>query len=185
MRLRVVLLFALNVFPGRSSEAQSSAETATPSAQCARLNQEAMEWVGQGRAGEAERLLSQRLANLDGADPVCAGLVANNIAARLLISGRLADAERLALRSVRAFEQVFPSDDLLLLRPLQNLAASRFEQGEIGEARQAFRRMQAIHTTRPQDRWLVQSMAGTLLAAVGKLPEAESEFVTALEMLQQ
>jgi len=185
MRLRLVFLLALVFFHGRSAEAQSTAETAPLSPQCAKLNQEVMERVAQGRSEEVERLLSVRLANLDGTDPVCAGLVANNLAARLLISGRLADAERMALRSVRAFEQAFPSDDPVLLRPLQILAASRFEQGEIGEARKAFRRMQAIQTTRPQDRWLVQSMAGTLLATVGKLPEAESEFATALETLQQ
>src|SRR5215471_14874827 len=110
MRLRLVLLFALVAFPGRSAGAQSTAETGPLSAQCARLNQEAMERVAQGRSGEVERLLSPRLANLDGTDPVCTGLVANNIAAGLLNAGRLADAERMALGSVRAFEQAFPSD---------------------------------------------------------------------------
>ena len=185
MRFRLALLYALIGFPGGSAEPQSTAKTAPLSAECAGLNQEATERIAQGRSAEVERLLSLKVVNPGGAGPVCTGLVANNIAARLLISGRLADAERMALRSVRAFETGFSSDDPVLLRPLQILAASRFEQGKIGEARQAFRRMEAVQTTRPQDRWIVQGMAGALLAAEGKLPEAESELVTALEMLHQ
>jgi hypothetical protein len=61
---------------------------------------------------------------------------------RSSVSGRLADAERLAERSVLILEKTYTTNDVMLL--LQILAASRFEQGKTARAREAFKRMQAI-----------------------------------------
>jgi hypothetical protein len=81
-----------------------------------------------------------------------------------MVSGRMEEAEAMAERSVHTLELSLPPYDPGLLRPLQILAAARFER-ETGKAREAFRKMQAIRTTRTEDRWLVHAMAGPLLEA--------------------
>ena len=130
-------------------------------------------------------MLSAALANGDRADHVCAGLAMNNIAALLLVSGRLAQAEVMAERSVHTLDESFPPDDPALMRPLQVLAAIRFQRGKIARAREAFRRMQSIRTTQPEDRALVNAMAAALLEAQGRWPEAESQYVAAIQALKE
>jgi hypothetical protein len=49
----------------------------------------------------------------------------------------------------------------MLLRPLEALAAARFEQGKTARAREAFKRMQAIRIPRPEDIALVHGTAAT------------------------
>jgi hypothetical protein len=60
-------------------------------------------------------MLSVAPANADRRDHVCAGLMMNNIAALLLASGRLSEAEATVARSVHMFEETFPPDDLVPL----------------------------------------------------------------------
>jgi len=109
----------------------------------------------------------------------------NNLAAVLQVSGRLAEAEVMAERSVRTFDLSLPPDDPALLRPLHTLAAARFEQGKIARARETFKRMESIRTTRPDDRALVNAMAAALLEAQGKWPEAESHYSAAIQALKE
>lgn len=109
----------------------------------------------------------------------------NNIAALLLVSGRSAEAEAMATRSVHTLEHSFPPDNPALLRPLQILAAAQFERGKTARAREAFHRMLAIRNTRPEDRALVCGMAASLLEAEGKLPEAESQYSAAIQALKE
>src|SRR5579862_7794104 len=110
------------------SSAQPQADTRAPqSPECMRLNQNALGQVARGVPIDAQTKLSATLDNSVRLDQVCAGLIMNNVAAFLLAAGRLADAERMAARSVRALEQSLSPTDLALLRPLQILTAVQFE----------------------------------------------------------
>jgi tetratricopeptide (TPR) repeat protein len=95
-------------------------------------------------------------------------------------SGRYAEAEIFAERSVKALEKSYPSDDPVLLLPLRMLATTRFEQGKTGKARVAFRRMQSIRIERPEDRALVSGMSAAFLLAAGRRREAEAEYFATL-----
>jgi tetratricopeptide (TPR) repeat protein len=108
----------------------------------------------------------------------------NNLAALVALSGRIIEAERLAQRSVNILEKIYPPDDPVLLRPLQILAAARFEQGKFTRAREAFNRMRLIRLDRPEDRALVHGMAGSLLHIEHKPQEAETEYFAAIGALE-
>ncbi|MGH9664116.1 MAG: tetratricopeptide repeat protein, partial [Bryobacteraceae bacterium] len=179
--IAVSIALGLNpaIFAGEA--AQTEAGYTIPSEACAALNHIAMTEVANGQLEDAEAALSAALAS----DPqrpehACAGLVLNNLAAVMSASGRMAEAETLAVQSLRILEESFPLDDPILLRPLHILAAARLEQGKTAAARQAFKRMQAIHVRRPEDRALVHGMAAVLLHAEGRHKEAEPEYLTAL-----
>jgi tetratricopeptide (TPR) repeat protein len=101
------------------------------------------------------------------------------MAAFMFVAGRIADAERLAERSVQILEKASSPNDELLMSPLQVLAATRFEQGKTARAREAFKRMQAIPIQRPEDSAKVHWTAGALLEAEGRRPEAEAEYLAA------
>jgi tetratricopeptide (TPR) repeat protein len=185
MRFRQILLYGLFAFVSRSAEPQVPTAAAPLSAACIRLNHDALARVARGQSAEAESLLFAALAGSGGQDRVCAGVVMYNIAALLMVSGRMEEAEAMAERSVRTLEDCLPPGDPGLLRPLQILAATRFEQGKTGKAREAYRKMEAIRTTWPEDRWLVHAMAGPLLVAELKIPEAESEYFAAFQALKE
>jgi hypothetical protein len=73
----------------------------------------------------------------------------------------------------------------VLLRPLQILAATSFEQGMMGKARAVFKRMQSIRIQRPDDRALLYGMAAVLSEAEGRLSEAEADYLAALNEWQK
>lgn len=184
MRFSSVLLYALTAFAGRSVQAQIASE-APISLACTKLSEDALTRVAQGQSRETENMLSAALANDDRLGHVCAGLVMNKMAAFLSDAGRLAEAEVMAQRSVHTLDESFPPNDLALLRPLQVLAAIQFQRGKIARAREAFRRMQSIRTTQPEDRALVNAMAAALLAAEGRWPEAEAQYTAAIQALKE
>jgi tetratricopeptide (TPR) repeat protein len=147
-------------------------------AACVELNQTAAAQITNGQFALAESLLSTALSSgLDRSGDSCAGVVLNNMAALLSIQGRIAEAERFAERSVHILEARYPPDALVLLRPLSVLASVRFEQGKLGGAREAFKRMQIIRTETPADRALVHATAAVLLDAEGRLADAEAEYL--------
>jgi tetratricopeptide (TPR) repeat protein len=153
---------------------------------CGELNHIASVYATHGLIGEAEGALSAALPReTGGAGDSCVGVTLNNLAAVALLSGRAADAEHFAERSIDVLEKSHPSNDPLLLRPLRILAASRFEQGKTRRAREAFDRMRLIPIERPEERAEVHGMAAALLHAGGKLREAESEYREALNALEQ
>jgi tetratricopeptide (TPR) repeat protein len=153
---------------------------------CRELNHIAYVYATHGLIAEAEGALSADLPHeTGGAGGTCVGVLLNNLAAVALLSGRAADAEHFAERAINVLEKSHPSNDPLLLRPLRNLAASRFEQGKTGRAREAFERMRLIPTERPEERAEVHSMAAVLLHVGGKLMQAESEYRAALNALEQ
>jgi tetratricopeptide (TPR) repeat protein len=153
---------------------------ASGSAACVELNQTVMTQLASGQLTQAELTVSAVLAaGGDRSSESCAGRVLNNMAVFLSIAGRPADAERLAERSVLILEKVYAPDDVALLRPLQVLAAARFELGKTAKAREALNKMQSIRVERSEDQALVHGMAAALLEREGKRPEAEAEYLAA------
>jgi hypothetical protein len=153
---------------------------------CAELNKTAITQVANGRLKEAELALTAYLTSgADDARPACAGLVLNNMAAFMSISGRPRDGARLAEQSVQTLEKVYSRNDPALLRPLQILAATSFDQGMMRKAREAFKRMQSIRIERSEDRALLKGIAAILSEAEGRLPEAETEYLAALQAWQE
>jgi tetratricopeptide (TPR) repeat protein len=166
--------------------AQSVARSAAVTAACVDLNQAVLTQVANGRLNEAELTVSAALASGDDhAQDACAGVILNNMAAIMAVSGRLADAERLAERSVLILEKTYSPTDTTLLRPLQILAAARFEQGKTARAREAFKRMQAIRIQRPEDSALVHGTAAMLLEAEGRRQEAEAEYLASIRAWEE
>jgi tetratricopeptide (TPR) repeat protein len=153
---------------------------------CVELNRTAMTQAANGKLKEAELALTAFLASgANQAQPACAGIVLNNMAALLSVSGRSEDGARLAERAVQTLEKAYFPNDPALLPPLQILASASFELGMIGKAREAFKRMQSIRVQRPEDHALLYGMAAALSEAEGKLPDAEANYLAALQEWQK
>jgi tetratricopeptide (TPR) repeat protein len=147
-----------------------------PVAACAKLNQTFVTQMANGQFSEGETALSAALASrADHADDACTALILNNMAGLLSVLGRVAEAERLAERSVAILEKI--PNDSVLLRSLQILAAIRFEEGKIARAREALKRMQSIRIQRLEDSALVHGTAAAFLQDEGRRPEAEAEYI--------
>jgi tetratricopeptide (TPR) repeat protein len=185
MRRPSILLFCFaSIVVERAIFAQAPHENS--SAGCEIPNQTAVQYVKQGHSQEAESLLVQNLSELEqmGFGAECVGLVLNNLAALMLSSGRLAEAEIFAEKSVDILERRHSPKDSLLLRPLQILSAARFEQGKLRKAREAFQKMQAIPTAQLGDQALVHDLAAALLQAEGRWTEAESQYLASMSALE-
>jgi hypothetical protein len=145
---------------------QSVTKYVPVSAACVELHQTVTAQIAAGKPAEGELAVSAFLASGgDHTQEPCVGLLLSNMAAFMSVTGRLADAERLAERSVLILEKTYAPNDAMLLRPLQILAAARFEQGKTARAREAFKRMQAIGIQRPEDGALVHGTAAALARA--------------------
>jgi len=101
------------------------------------------------------------------------------------VSGRLAEAERLAEQSVRVLEKLYQPTDRILLRPLQMLAAARLEAGKTARAREAVKRILSIRINGPDDSALVHGIAGTLLQIEGRNSGAEAEYLAAFRAWEE
>lgn len=185
MKIRFALFCWLTVLHGKPVDGQGTEAALAISSDCARLNHDARSLVEQGRTVEAERMLSTALATGDDRRFGCAGLVMNDMAALLLISGRLNEAEVLAECSVSTLEKIYPPDDPMLLRPLYTLAGVHFELGETARARQTLKRIQSLRLDRLEDRALVDGMAASMSEAEGNWRESESHYSDAIRALQQ
>jgi tetratricopeptide (TPR) repeat protein len=151
-------------------------------AECVELNRIVVAQVAGGQTAGPEAALAPVLApGADRAQSACGGLVLNNMAAIMAVYGRIAEAQRLAERSVKTLEQIYPANDPVLLRPLQILAAAWFEQGKTAKAREVYKRMQSIQIRRPEDAALVHGTAAPLLQTEGRLAEAETEYIAAFQ----
>lgn len=166
--------------------AQPSPIVATVSSACGLLNRRVMAQAVRGPLAEPESLLSLILAGESGRDGYsCAGVIFNNLASAALNLGRIAESERLAWRSVRMLEMAFPPDHVVLLRPLQVIATSRFERENYAGAREVVKRLEAIRVEQPSDRALVHVMAAVMLQVDRKQSAAEDEFLAALRAWQE
>ena len=147
---------------------------------CVELNQMVMAQVANGRIAEGEQALSAALTGgVERWADTCAAVVLGNMAAVVSYSGRLAQGEKLAARSVAILETLHSRDHPVLLRPLQVWAAALFEQGKRGKAREIIRRVQSIRVERPEDIALVHAMTASLHHAERR-SEAEIEYRAAL-----
>jgi tetratricopeptide (TPR) repeat protein len=148
---------------------------------CADLNRRVIEQATTGQLREAETALAEAMGNsTNRQEPACGGLLLNNLATILYLSGRLAEAEVFAERSVSTLEPVLGPNTTGLLRPLHVLASARLEQGKIGKAREALTKMRRIPLERAEDRMLVHGAAAVLFHAEGRFTDSESEFRSAL-----
>jgi hypothetical protein len=100
------------------------------------------------------------------------------------MSGQLDEAEKFAARAIRILEENYSPDDPVFLRPFAILASARFERGEVGRAREAFKRMRTIRIER-EERALMRGLSAMLLSAEGRYREAESESLLALQSWEQ
>jgi tetratricopeptide (TPR) repeat protein len=153
---------------------------------CLQLNHLVKTRVENAQLKEAEALLANAWKRAsDEQQTDCAGVILSNLAVVMLSSGRLGEAGNFAEKAVSTFEKIHPTNDRILLRPLQLLSAARLERGDLGSARQAFRRMQRIPAETPDDRALVHGMAAMILALEFKDEQAETENLAAMTALEQ
>ena len=183
---RVSLLASLTLALQYAQAWPSDRDKPPGSIDCTELNQLVVNEVARGQIAEAEARLSSALASgASDSQPACAGLILNNLAAIMLNSARLAEAEAFAHRALHSLEAEHPPNDPVLLRPFQILAAARLREGKIGSARQAFERMRSIQAVRPEERALVDGMAAALLAAERRYGDAETEYLKAIADLEE
>jgi tetratricopeptide (TPR) repeat protein len=158
----------------------------SPTAACIALDRMVRAEVANERRAEAEALLSQVLApGASRAEHACAGVVLTIMASQMAVSGQLGEAEKLAERSIRILEEIYPPEDPVFLPPLQVLASARFEHGEIGRTRQVLKRMRTIRMERPEDRAMVSGLSATLLCIEGRYRDSESEYLAAVHAWEQ
>jgi len=171
-----------HAFPGMRSVGTGRGKSGRRGWQRVRdLNRRVVEQAAMGQLREAETALAEAVGNSTNRhEPVCGGLLLNNLATILYLSGRLAEAEVFAERSVSTLEPVLGPNTTGLLRPLHVLAGARLEQGKIGKAREALTKMRRIPLERAEDRMLVHGAAAVLSHAEGRFTDSESEFRSAL-----
>lgn len=149
--------------------------------ECADLNRAVLNKAAIGKLAEAEADLIAAMANAKSQlEPACEGLLLHNLAALTLMSGRFAQAETLAERSVYVLQPLLGPDAAGLLRPLHVLFSARLEQGKLGSARESFLMMQRIRLGKPEERALLHGAAAVLLQAEHRFAESELEFRSAL-----
>jgi tetratricopeptide (TPR) repeat protein len=177
-----IAIAVLAVFRICHAAPQTSDRTLRVSSECAGWIQEAMADAEAGLLADADAKLAAAVTRVDSSSASsCKGLILHNQATIASISGRFAEAERLALGSIAALEKVYPPDHLALLRPLLVLASTRLEQGNKSGARTAFGRLKGIRAEQPHERAMIHAMSGSLLQSLGDRPHAEAQYLAALE----
>ena len=146
---------------------------------CADLNRRVIEQAAIGQLREAETALAEAMENSTlRHEPVCVGLLLNNLATILYQSGRLAEAEVFAERSVSTLEPALGPNTTGLMRPPRpRKRAARTRENR--KAREALTKMRRI-PWRAEDRMLVHGAAAVLFHAEGRFTDSESEFRSAL-----
>jgi hypothetical protein len=185
MRFRQMLLYGLFAFVSRSAEPQVTTAAAPLGAACTRLNHDALARVAQGRSVEVEKLLLAALAGSGGPDRVCAGVVMNNIAALLMVSGRMEEAEAMAERSVCTLEDFLPAGDPGLLRPLQILAQPAFNEGRPERPGKPSGRCRPFGLPGPRIAGWYLPWQDRCWSPKRKMPEAESEYFATFQALKE
>ena len=150
---------------------------------CSRINAGIERQISQGALDEAQHSLFQALNGDARSEPICAGLLFNNVAAGLEIAGRLDQAVQFAEKSITYFQQGLPDDDPAYLPAFNILASALLAKGFIGRTREVLLQMQRIHTTNSHDRVLILCIGGNLFQREGKTKEAESDYTRALSAI--
>lgn len=183
-RLKSVFIVALLAISSSIAIAQNSTNDSPVSASCSEPNQTTITQAASGHSAEAEALLLSATGVSDERD-ACLGHVLSNMANIMFVSGRIVEAERLAERSVRILEDLYPPNDTALLRPLHILASVCLEFGHTAKAREAVKRLQSIRIRGPGDSALVHETVGALLQIEGRSSEAEAEYHDTFRALEQ
>jgi tetratricopeptide (TPR) repeat protein len=182
MRLRQV---AVLLITSAAAIAEGQSQNMTLSSECVALKQSVMTRVTNRQFAEGEKmLLGAYTPGTDHAVNSCVGIILNDIAILMSASGDLAETERLAERWIAILEPLYPPHDPILLSPLQIVAAARFEQGKIGSAREAVRKIQLTRVQRPEESAAVHAWTGSFLYVEGRRAEAEQEYLSALQALK-
>jgi tetratricopeptide (TPR) repeat protein len=150
--------------------------------ECASLNSKARALDQAGAPREAETLLVGWINRLNASagDRACLGLSLYNLAVALESQGKLAEAARIAARSLPELEAVMAPDDPMLRRPLQFLAQSAVGKGDSAAAWRFLSRLERIPPAGAGDSAMVHGLTATLLSSTGKPGEAETEYLRAI-----
>ena len=153
---------------------------------CVQLHRTVNAQAENGRISEAEATLSAALGTgMDQPEDACTGLLLSDMAAFVSVSGRDAEAQRFAERSIAILNRFYSPDDRAFLRPLRIVLAAQLEQHELARAKRTFERIRSIRTERPEDRAIVHGIGATLLHVEGRHSEAQSEYLSALRDLEE
>src|SRR5258706_14638969 len=89
------------------------------------------------------------------AEDISAGVFFSIRASSRAVSGRIAEAELDAERSIAILDKLVAHDDRVLIRPLHTLVICQLQLGKDARAWQAYRRMRLIRAAQPADQELV------------------------------
>ncbi len=152
-----------------------------PNTACVEFNQNIVTKLDSGLLAESEALLSAALTEKEiNFEPSCLAIILHNLANVLALSGRFAEAEGLAQRSIKLLAAVHSLQHPALFRPLHLLWSTQFLQGERSKARQTFQKMKALQLAKAQDRAMLHGAAASETQADGRYEEAEREYQKAL-----
>ena len=151
------------------------------SKECLKLNSLLEERISTGKLDEAQQFTSAAVAsNTAPLEPGCAGLLLNDVATAMQVSGRLEEAVTLAERAVNYFEKSLAPDDPAYLAPLHVIASYQLMHGMTSRAREVLQRKQQTRVASPRDRALLHEISGAVLEQEGKWSDAETQYIVAV-----
>ena len=152
-----------------------------PNTACVEFNQNIVTKLDSGLLAESEALLSAALIEKEiNFEPSCLATILHNLANVLALSGRFAEAEGLAQRSIKLLAAVHSVQNPALFRPLHLLWSTQFLQGERSKARQTFQKMKVLQLAKAQDRAMLHGAAASEMQVDGRYEEAQREYQKAL-----
>lgn len=161
--------------------AQTPSPRFTPSATCMDLHRKILDKIRNGQPAEAEAALSGALTSKEvGGDLSCLWVTLDNMATVIGFSGRFAEAEVLAERSLIIMDRFYPLDDPARFHPLHLLWSVQIQQGKRGKAQRTFRSMQSVRLDEPQDQARLYSATAAHWQGEGQPKEAEMAYSKAL-----
>jgi tetratricopeptide (TPR) repeat protein len=181
MRMETLTLCISLAITASGAIAQVVAPPGPMSSRCVQVHRTVNAQAENGRIFEAEATLSAALGTgIDLPQDACTGLLLSDMAAFVSVSGRDAEAEKFAERSIAILDRFYAPDDRVFLRPLRIVLAAQLEQYELARAKRTFGRIRSIRTERPEDRAIVHGIGATLLHVEGRHSEAQSEYLAAV-----
>jgi hypothetical protein len=170
-----ILLLFLARLPAVAQEHQAPLDRA-----CLEIHAQAQDLIQAGDPNRAEITLLAALKDPNFQPPACEAVVLADLAWVMLLSGRRAETEIFARRSLVILARIYSPDSPAHLHPLHSLGIAYLQQEKTGRARRVVERMKSLSLSRADERSLVHSMAMSLLVAEGRFKEAESECLDTL-----
>ena len=180
MRVRLFTIYASAVAIWQAA-AQGSGPYAKLSPSCLEFNQKIVDKVQGGQLADAEAaFFVAGVRTENGSEQNCIWLTLHNRAYILALSGRREEAEVLSQQALRILDKLYSPDDPIRFGSLHLLWSLQYQQGKLGQARQAFQSMRALRLDKPRNRAMLYGAAADQLQAEGRYKEAEQEFLRAL-----